>query len=115
MPGSATRWRRIPPPLSNRSSVWPWTRSTRSPAGRGSLPWPNGWRGELYKRTFVCLTGVMIDQTLAQRTSGEERFATLLEAEEKIEPTDWMPDGYRRTLIRQIAQHAHSEIIGMQP
>ena len=57
----------------------------------------------------------MIDQTLAQRTSGEERFATLLEAEEKIEPTDWMPDGYRKTLIRQIAQHAHSEVIGMQP
>jgi ring-1,2-phenylacetyl-CoA epoxidase subunit PaaA len=33
----------------------------------------------------------------------------------RIEPRDWMPDGYRRTLIRQIAQHAHSEIIGMQP
>jgi ring-1,2-phenylacetyl-CoA epoxidase subunit PaaA len=36
-------------------------------------------------------------------------------ADERIEPRDWMPDGYRRTLIRQIAQHAHSEIIGMQP
>lgn len=35
--------------------------------------------------------------------------------EQRIEPRDWMPDGYRRTLIRQIAQHAHSEIIGMQP
>jgi len=33
----------------------------------------------------------------------------------RIEPRDWMPDGYRETLIRQIAQHAHSEIIGMQP
>ncbi|MGN6607491.1 MAG: 1,2-phenylacetyl-CoA epoxidase subunit PaaA [Jatrophihabitans sp.] len=33
----------------------------------------------------------------------------------RIEPRDWMPDGYRRTMIRQIAQHAHSEIIGMQP
>ncbi|MGW0038952.1 1,2-phenylacetyl-CoA epoxidase subunit PaaA [Gordonia sp. NPDC003376] len=33
----------------------------------------------------------------------------------RIEPRDWMPDGYRSTLIRQIAQHAHSEIIGMQP
>ena len=39
----------------------------------------------------------------------------IVAAEEKIEPTDWMPDGYRKTLIRQIAQHAHSEIIGMQP
>ena len=33
----------------------------------------------------------------------------------RIEPRDWMPDAYRRTVIRQIAQHAHSEIIGMQP
>ena len=33
----------------------------------------------------------------------------------RVEPRDWMPEGYRKTLIRQIAQHAHSEIIGMQP
>jgi ring-1,2-phenylacetyl-CoA epoxidase subunit PaaA len=33
----------------------------------------------------------------------------------RLEPRDWLPDGYRRTMIRQIAQHAHSEIIGMQP
>ena len=38
-----------------------------------------------------------------------------IDAEEKIEPKDWMPEAYRRTLIRQISQHAHSEIIGMQP
>ena len=42
-------------------------------------------------------------------------FESLIEADQKIEPRDWMPDGYRKTLIRQIAQHAHSEIIGMQP
>jgi ring-1,2-phenylacetyl-CoA epoxidase subunit PaaA len=42
-------------------------------------------------------------------------FDDLVAAEQKIEPRDWMPDGYRKTLIRQIAQHAHSEIIGMQP
>ncbi|CAM5362429.1 hypothetical protein SCALM49S_04492 [Streptomyces californicus] len=36
-------------------------------------------------------------------------------ADERIEPRDWMPDAYRATLIRQMAQHAHSEIIGMQP
>ena len=42
-------------------------------------------------------------------------FTRLVEAEQRVEPRDWMPDGYRRTLIRQIAQHAHSEIIGMQP
>ena len=43
------------------------------------------------------------------------RFEARVAAEEKIEPNDWMPDGYRRTLVRQISQHAHSEIIGMQP
>ena len=47
--------------------------------------------------------------------SPEERFAAIVAAEEKIEPADWMPDAYRNTLVRQIAQHAHSEIIGMQP
>ena len=44
-----------------------------------------------------------------------ERFDRMVADEVRIEPRDWMPDGYRRTLIRQIAQHAHSEIIGMQP
>jgi ring-1,2-phenylacetyl-CoA epoxidase subunit PaaA len=42
-------------------------------------------------------------------------FDTVIRADQKIEPRDWMPESYRRTLIRQIAQHAHSEIIGMQP
>ncbi len=45
----------------------------------------------------------------------EAKFRALLDAEEKVEPTDWMPEEYRQTLIRQIAQHAHSEVIGMQP
>jgi ring-1,2-phenylacetyl-CoA epoxidase subunit PaaA len=45
----------------------------------------------------------------------QERFDSLIDADERIEPADWMPDDYRSTLIRQIAQHAHSEIIGMQP
>jgi ring-1,2-phenylacetyl-CoA epoxidase subunit PaaA len=44
-----------------------------------------------------------------------EAFQATIQADERIEPRDWMPDGYRKTLIRQIAQHAHSEIIGMQP
>ena len=35
--------------------------------------------------------------------------------DKRVEPRDWMPDAYRATMIRQIAQHAHSEIIGMQP
>ena len=42
-------------------------------------------------------------------------FDETIAADQRIEPRDWMPDAYRATLIRQIAQHAHSEIIGMQP
>ncbi|GAA1334334.1 1,2-phenylacetyl-CoA epoxidase subunit PaaA [Saccharothrix algeriensis] len=45
----------------------------------------------------------------------EAEFERAVAAEQRVEPRDWMPDGYRRTLIRQVAQHAHSEIIGMQP
>ncbi|QKJ20108.1 1,2-phenylacetyl-CoA epoxidase subunit A [Microbacterium hominis] len=48
-------------------------------------------------------------------TTEQETFDALIAAEQRIEPRDWMPDAYRRTLIRQISQHAHSEIIGMQP
>src|ERR1700709_1032335 len=45
----------------------------------------------------------------------EKRFLARVDAEEKIEPKDWMPVRYRNTLIRQISQHAHSEIVGMLP
>jgi ring-1,2-phenylacetyl-CoA epoxidase subunit PaaA len=45
----------------------------------------------------------------------ESRFQARVDAEEKIEPKDWMPEAYRHTLIRQISQHAHSEIVGMLP
>jgi ring-1,2-phenylacetyl-CoA epoxidase subunit PaaA len=45
----------------------------------------------------------------------EAEFQRLVDADQRIEPRDWMPDGYRASLIRQMAQHAHSEIIGMQP
>lgn len=44
-----------------------------------------------------------------------ERFQSKIDAEIKIEPKDWMPEKYRKTLIRQISQHAHSEIVGMLP
>ena len=47
--------------------------------------------------------------------SEEQTFQERIDADDRVEPRDWMPAGYRRTLIRQIAQHAHSEIIGMQP
>ena len=45
----------------------------------------------------------------------QANFDALIAAEQRIEPRDWMPAAYRKTLIRQISQHAHSEIIGMQP
>lgn len=76
-----------------------------------------------------------MDETLLAQVEGAERdllqaaglsvgvdgsdaqsyFDAIIAADQKIEPRDWMPESYRRTLIRQIAQHAHSEIIGMQP
>ncbi len=44
-----------------------------------------------------------------------EQFEATVARHDRIEPRDWMPDKYRATLVRQVAQHAHSEIIGMQP
>ncbi|CAM3192885.1 1,2-phenylacetyl-CoA epoxidase subunit PaaA [Corynebacterium gottingense] len=46
---------------------------------------------------------------------GQALFDQLISEDSRIEPTDWMPEAYRKTLTRQISQHAHSEIIGMQP
>ena len=45
----------------------------------------------------------------------QEAFDAVIAQHDRIEPRDAMPEGYRRTLVRQIAQHAHSEVIGMQP
>src|ERR1700739_4169390 len=42
-------------------------------------------------------------------------FEARVAADDFIEPKDWMPEAYRRTLVRQISQHAHSEIVGMLP
>ena len=44
-----------------------------------------------------------------------EGFEKIISADKKVEPRDWMPEDYRKHLIRQISQHGHSEIIGMQP
>ncbi|MCF8467475.1 MAG: 1,2-phenylacetyl-CoA epoxidase subunit A [Sneathiella sp.] len=45
----------------------------------------------------------------------EEAFQAKIDAEKRIEPKEWMPDKYRQTLIRQMSQHAHSEVVGMLP
>ena len=51
----------------------------------------------------------------AELTPQEQAFQDRIDRGEKIEPKEWMPDGYRKTLIRQIGQHAHSEIVGQLP
>ncbi|MBF4561300.1 1,2-phenylacetyl-CoA epoxidase subunit A [Microbacterium sp. VKM Ac-2870] len=53
--------------------------------------------------------------TTATESDLRAEFDALIAADQRIEPRDWMPEAYRKTLIRQISQHAHSEIIGMQP
>jgi ring-1,2-phenylacetyl-CoA epoxidase subunit PaaA len=56
-----------------------------------------------------------IDAEAEDDPVGAARFRALLDADEKIEPRDWMPEGYRKLLTRQISQHAHSEVVGMLP
>jgi ring-1,2-phenylacetyl-CoA epoxidase subunit PaaA len=52
---------------------------------------------------------------IAEAPELEAYFDRTVADDQRIEPRDWMPEAYRKTLIRQVAQHAHSEIIGMQP
>jgi ring-1,2-phenylacetyl-CoA epoxidase subunit PaaA len=61
------------------------------------------------------MSTTITDATAADELDAHQQFDALIDADQRIEPRDWMPDAYRRTLIRQISQHAHSEIIGMQP
>ena len=56
-----------------------------------------------------------LDRPAVDEAALQQQFDATIAADHRIEPRDWMPEGYRKTLIRQIAQHAHSEIIGMQP
>jgi ring-1,2-phenylacetyl-CoA epoxidase subunit PaaA len=48
-------------------------------------------------------------------TDEQFQFDAIIEAEEKIEPRDWMPEKYRLNLVRQMSQHAHSEVVGQLP
>lgn len=54
-------------------------------------------------------------QSAEPSEADKKQFDDLIANDSRIEPTDWMPDSYRKTLVRQMSQHAHSEIIGMQP
>ena len=59
--------------------------------------------------------GATAGAAAGEMTAEERAFQATVDAEGKIEPRDWMPDAYRKTLLRQISQHAHSEIVGMYP
>ena len=50
-----------------------------------------------------------------EEQQSQARFDAIIDDDSRIEPRDWMPEAYRKTLTRQVSQHAHSEIIGMQP
>jgi ring-1,2-phenylacetyl-CoA epoxidase subunit PaaA len=60
-------------------------------------------------------TGADQVKSMDEMSPEERAFQARIDADIKIEPKDWMPDNYRKTLIRQISQHAHSEIVGMLP
>ena len=60
-------------------------------------------------------TGVDAVRTAADMGGDERAFQARIDADIRIEPKDWMPEAYRKTLIRQMSQHAHSEIVGMLP
>ncbi|MBK4993123.1 2-phenylacetyl-CoA epoxidase subunit A [Pseudomonas sp. S37] len=60
-------------------------------------------------------TGVKRVKPLEEMSPEERNFQEKIDAEIKIEAKNWMPEAYRQTLIRQISQHAHSEIVGMLP
>ena len=60
--------------------------------------------------------GAKLDKVpTAEEQALQQRFDARIDAGDFIEAKDWMPDDYRRTLLRQISQHAHSEIVGMLP
>jgi len=60
-------------------------------------------------------TGVTQVKTADQLSGAEQAFQRRIDDGIKIEPKDFMPEAYRKTLVRQISQHAHSEIVGMLP
>src|SRR5689334_13217891 len=95
-------------------------RSLNSPAIRGRL----GERSSTFERSGLRGYIDAMYTTELQKTAKIENledpklleaFEARVAADEFIEPKDWMPEAYRRTLTRQISQHAHSEIVGMLP
>ena len=81
--------------------------------------WAAGWGGFPCTPRRSTATGKKRSRSHCRGTEDAgalpRAFQARIDAEEKIEPKEWMPDAYRRTLVRQISQHAHSEIVGMLP
>jgi ring-1,2-phenylacetyl-CoA epoxidase subunit PaaA len=69
----------------------------------------------MYTQGLDSLGADCLHTSQADLATLEARFQAKVDADERVEPKDWMPDAYRQTLIRQISQHAHSEIVGMLP
>ena len=69
----------------------------------------------MYTQSLDMPNGVAAPDAAGADQPAQVRFDNRIAADQKIEPQDWMPEAYRKTLLRQISQHAHSEIIGMLP
>lgn len=69
----------------------------------------------MYTQALDSLGDVCLHKAGADTAALTAHFQAKIDADERIEPKDWMPEAYRLTLIRQMAQHAHSEIVGMLP
>ncbi|MGZ5266568.1 MAG: Phenylacetic acid catabolic protein, partial [Caldimonas sp.] len=73
----------------------------------------------MYTQAMDTMGKDRVDSAVAIRSAEElalqEKFDARIDAGDFIEAKDWMPENYRRTLVRQISQHAHSEIVGMLP
>jgi ring-1,2-phenylacetyl-CoA epoxidase subunit PaaA len=72
----------------------------------------------MYTQSFSVQDGPglkAVEATSAEDAKLAEQFQARIDADGRIEAQDWMPDAYRKTLVRQISQHAHSEIVGMLP
>ncbi|NOZ67264.1 MAG: 1,2-phenylacetyl-CoA epoxidase subunit A [Alphaproteobacteria bacterium] len=69
----------------------------------------------MYGDTSIQKPIKIAEPTSEEQARLEELFQQKIDDNIKIEPQEWMPDAYRKTLVRQMSQHAHSEVIGMQP
>src|SRR5450631_2188279 len=76
---------------------------------------PGPTKEESFMYAQMVDTGAKRLRSLEELSPDEREFQARIDADIKIEPNDWMPEAYRKTLIRQISQHAHSEVVGMLP